>query len=99
MHCKHGSLLEKQLEAENGKAHDGQCSKWDGPDVSAIEKQKHIHPPGHDGDAYLRKGKIGRVHAYSACGGGVSSCDSPLRKNGKKRLSIFGEFLNRDEIF
>lgn len=81
MHCKHENRLEKQLEAKNGKAHDKQ-SKWDGPDVSAIEKQKHIHPPRHDGDAYLWKGKIGRVHAYSACGGGVSPCDSPLRKNG-----------------
>jgi len=79
--CKQWSLFEKQLEAKNGKAHDGQSSRWDGPVVSAIEKQKHVHPPWHDEDVYLRKGKIDRVHAYSARGG-VSPCDDPLRQNG-----------------
>jgi hypothetical protein len=74
--------LEKQLEAENEKAHGGQSSRWDGPTVSAIEKQKHVHPPWHDGDVYLRKEKIDRVHVYSARGGGVSPCVGPLRKNG-----------------
>jgi len=73
--------LEKQLEAENEKAHSGQSSRWDGPTVSAIEKQKHVHPPWHDGDVYLRKEKIDRVHVYSACGGGVS----PLRRSFKKK--------------
>jgi len=42
--------------------------------MSAIEKLKRVHPPWHSGDAYLRKGKIGRVHAYSARGG-VSLCE------------------------
>jgi hypothetical protein len=73
--------LEKQLEAENEKADGGQSSRWDGPTVSAIEKQKHVHPPWHDGGVYLRKEKIDRVHVYSARGG-VSPYVGPLRKNG-----------------
>jgi hypothetical protein len=54
--------------------------------MSAIEKLKRGHPPWHSGDAYLRKGKIGRVHAYSASGGGVSSCGGPLRENKKDEI-------------
>jgi hypothetical protein len=39
MRCRQRSIEEKQLEVENEKAHDGQSSRWDGPDVMPLKSR------------------------------------------------------------